>query len=159
MQKPVIKSSLPASAKGFSLVEVTIAVSIVSLALITYIGLLPQGLEMSQKTSEATLASNVLENIIRDLESARWTALGNTRTKTFYSDQGVELTAQQTSQISCVAEVDLTSIATLPSDPTSQPYLRRVIIRIKTTPNPDFDFTPANQDQYLTFSHLIGRSR
>jgi uncharacterized protein (TIGR02598 family) len=159
MQNLATKNPLRLPRSAFSLVEVTIAVSIVSLALITYIGLLPQGLEMSQKTSETNLASSILESIVRDLESATWASLIPGTTRTYYSDQGVEVTAEQTDRIQCVAEIEITPTAFLPADAALQPFLRRVLIRIKPTPNPSFAFSAGNQDQYLTFCHLIARSR
>jgi uncharacterized protein (TIGR02598 family) len=42
------------AAPGFSLVEVTLAVAIAALAMITLLGLLPQGLEMSRKSALIT---------------------------------------------------------------------------------------------------------
>ncbi|OYW26293.1 MAG: hypothetical protein B7Z47_07745 [Chthoniobacter sp. 12-60-6] len=57
------------SRAGFSLVEVALAVAIAALAIITLLGLLPQGLEMARKTSLMVSDSNILQQITHDMGS------------------------------------------------------------------------------------------
>lgn len=92
------RSLRPASrslAKGFSLVEVTLAVAIASLAIITLLGLIPQGLEMSRKTGLLTNNSHILEQIIRDLENTQFSLLpapgAATNQRRYFNDQGQEV--------------------------------------------------------------------
>lgn len=63
------------SQAGFSLVEVTLAVAIAALAIITLLGLLPQGLEMARKTAMMVNDSNILEQITHDMENATFDML------------------------------------------------------------------------------------
>lgn len=161
----------PASA-GFSLVEVTLAVAIAALAIITLLGLMPQGLEMSRKTGILTLNSNIIEQIIRDLENTQFSLLpaqgtgaasggGNAlpeKSRRYFNDQGQEVD-QQSKAITFVAEIDFSKPASLPKTEQTQPFLRRVVIRVATTTNPEFQFGENNRIAYTTFNHLIAKTR
>jgi uncharacterized protein (TIGR02598 family) len=145
-------------ASGFSLVEVTLAVAIAALAVITLLGLLPQGLEMSRKTAIITSSSNILEQIIRDLENARFTTLPTAVERKYFNDQGGEL-EQNSQEIVFVVEIDPAEPATLPQSEATQPYLRRFIIRLATSGNPDFQFEEDNRMSYTIFNHLVAKTR
>jgi len=153
---------------GFSLVEVTLAVAIAALALITLLGLLPQGLEMSRKTSQLTNNSNILEQIIRDLENAQYSTLPAAKVRRYFNDQGSEV-QQGDDNITFVAEIDPEQPAFLPREDAQLKYanafnnnrgnLRRVVIRVATTSSPDFQFGENNRVSYSIFNHLIAKTR
>ncbi len=144
---------------GFSLVEVTLAVAIAALALITFLGLLPQGLEISRKTALMTTNSNVVEQIVRDLESAKWDMLPSTGTQLrYFDDQGVEVSSNST-LISTVAQLSFSNPASLPQTEALQNFLRRVVVRVANTSNPRFDFSPDRSYTYATYSHLVAKTR
>ena len=153
---------------GFSLVEVTLAVAIAALALITLLGLLPQGLEMSRKTSQLTNNSNILEQIIRDLENAQYSTLPAAKVRRYFNDQGSEV-QQGDDNITFVAEIDPEQLAFLPLADAQMSYanafnnnrgnLRRVVIRVATTSSPDFQFGENNRVSYSIFNHLIAKTR
>lgn len=146
------------SQAGFSLVEVTLAVAIAALAIITLLGLLPQGLEMSRKTGLITTNSYILEQIVRDLENAQWANIPTTKVRKYYNDQGTEV-AQDSPEITFVAEVDYTQTAALPKQSTTQPYLRRVIVRVANSGSPAFVFGTQNRAAYSTFNQLVAKTR
>lgn len=147
------------SSGGFSLVEVALAVAIAALAIITLLGLLPQGLEMSRKTSQLTSSSHILEQIIRNYENIQFLSLPANKATKYYTDQGMEVTSSS-NEISYVVEIDLRQKATLPQTETDEPFLRRLIIKIATTSNPSFNFdSPDTKLSYATFNHLIAKSR
>lgn len=143
---------------GFTLVEVTLSVAIASLAIITLLGLLPQGLEMSRKTGLLTSNSNILEQIIRDLENAQWTFIKTDKTRKYYNDQGGEVKSDS-KEIIFVAEIDLQQPAALPKAETTQNYLRRVIVRVANTANKNFVFGENNRSSYATFNHMVAKTR
>lgn len=155
-----MKSRHPASAAGFSLVEVTLAVAIAALAIITFLGLLPQGLEISRKTSQLTLHSNVLEQIIRDLDNASWETLPTSAdVRRYFDDQGVEVTADS-ERLTLVAQMDFSQTTSLPVSTTAQRFLRRVLINIATTANAEFGFDPEQKNfTYFSYHHLVSKSR
>jgi len=151
---------------GFSLVEVTLAVAIAALALITFLGLLPQGLEISRKTALMTTNSNVLEQIVRDLENARWDVLpggtggsgGASTQLRYFDDQGVEL-ASNSKNISIIAQLNFSNPASLPSKEVTQYFMRRVVVKIANTSNPSFDFSAGRSFAYSTYNHLVAKTR
>lgn len=144
---------------GFSLVEVTLAVAVAALAIITLLGLLPQGLEMSRKTSLATINSSVLEQIAHDLENARWASLPPPESdrRKYYNDEGIPQTSNS-KEITFVALIEFPTTTTLPKSDT-QAYLRRVVIKVAATADPSFNFTNTNRASYSTFNHLIAKTR
>jgi uncharacterized protein (TIGR02598 family) len=158
----------PRSHSGFSLVEVALSVAIAALALITLLGLLPQGLEMSRKTSLLTNNSYILEQIIRDLENTQYSTLPAAKVRRYFNDQGSEV-QQGDNNITFVAEIDPEQLAFLPLADAQMTYanpfnnnrgnLRRLVIRVATTSSPDFQFGENNRVSYSIFNHLIAKTR
>jgi uncharacterized protein (TIGR02598 family) len=146
---------------GFSLVEVALAVAIAALALITLLGLLPQGLEMSKKTAQLATNNSILEQVIRNLENLKWSGLpaqGNQLYK-YYSDEGIEV-ASDSNQMSYVVLIDFSQIASLPQSDTNQSNLRRVVIKVASSSSPSFQFPTTNTNPSVAvFNYLIAKSR
>lgn len=139
--------------------EVTLAVAIASLAIITFLGLLPQGLEISRKTSMMTLHSNVLEQIIRDLDNAAWDTMPTGQNeRRYFDDQGVEVDASS-QRLALVVQMDFSQPTHLPDQTSSQRFLRRVIVNMAVTATPGFDFSSASKLAYSKYHHLVSRSR
>lgn len=147
------------SGPGFSLVEVTLAVAIASLAIITLLGLLPQGLEMSRKTTLITNYSNILEGIARDLDNARFSALPTDKQRRYFNDQGTELKTSSEEEVVFVAEIDPKQPASLPQSEADQPYLKRFIIKVTNSSNRNFEFGETNRLSYVTYNHLVAKTR
>lgn len=61
------------AASGFSLVEVTVAIGIVSFALLAVVGLLPVGLKSIKSATEQSAAANTLTALAESLRSAQST--------------------------------------------------------------------------------------
>ena len=150
---------------GFSLVEVALAVAIAALGIITCLGLLPEGLEMSRRTGEMAINSNILQQIIRDVENSSWTYLAaqqeaNAKVKKYYNDQGSEVTTQA-KDITYVAELDFGVSAYLPAsnpDLALQANLIRFVIRMATTSSVSYTFEGKNPALYTTFFHMVART-
>ncbi len=142
MKQITIRKTLP-HANGFSLVEVALAVAIAALGIITCLGLLPEGLEMSRRTVQLAINSNILEQIIRDAENASWTVLKPAHglpssypmqtdggggaaapLRTLYDSQGSKVEAAS-GQVSFVAEVGFSGTCVLPGNAASanEPFL------------------------------------
>jgi uncharacterized protein (TIGR02598 family) len=54
---------------GFSLVEVTLALGVASVCLVTILGLLPIALRTNQNASSQTIAANILSAVIADMRA------------------------------------------------------------------------------------------
>ncbi|MFO1439168.1 MAG: Verru_Chthon cassette protein B [Verrucomicrobiaceae bacterium] len=153
------------SSDGFSLVEVALAVAIAAVGIITCLGLLPEGLEMSRRTSELAITSNILEQVIRDVENAGWPYLvtvQGSKVKKYFNDQGTEV-AQDAKDITYFVEIDYSPLAYLsatnPSVDGLQQNLKRLVIRMAATSNPDYKFEGKNPALYKTFNHLVAKDR
>lgn len=161
--KAPAKSPASRSASGFSLVEVALAVAIAAVGIITCLGLLPEGLEMSRRTAQMAINSNILEQLIRDVENAGWPYLKTQtgRVKRYYNDQGSEV-AVDAADLTYVVEIDYSNLAYIPAPSAAlqtQNYLKRLIIRMATTTNPNFEFAGKNPALYTTFNHLVAKDR
>jgi len=151
----------PRSQAGFSLVEITLAVAIAALAIITLLGLLPQGLDMARKTSMMINDSNIVEQITHDMENASFDLLPSATTKKYYNDQGREV-AQDATDLAYVVEIEPKQVVALPKAEMTQPYMKRMVIRIAATSSPAFVFAPPGSDTappYVTFNQLIAKTR
>lgn len=151
------------SQAGFSLVEVTLAVAIAALAIITLLGLLPQGLDMARKTSLMINDSNILEQLTHDMENASFDLLPppNQKVKKYYNDQAREV-LQDATDLAYVVEIEPQQVVALPKAEMTQPYMRRMVIRIAATSSPSFVFAPpgsTNASPYVTFNQLIAKTR
>ncbi len=114
---------------------------------------------MSRKTALITNHSNIIEQIARDLDNARFSKLPTSLLRKYFNDQGTELTAGS-DEIVFVAEIDPTQPASLPLGETVQPYLRRFIIRVANSSDRDFSFSGKNTTiRYSTFNHLVAQTR
>ena len=164
-------SGTPSPPSGFSLVEVTLAMAICALAVITLLGLIPQGMELSRKTSQMTDSSYIIEQIMRDLEGSTWTSLTRNKssssssgaqnfvgTETRYYDLQAASVTKDSSQIVYVAAFSFYD-AHLPTDSTAQNNLIRVMGRVASTSNTAFNFSQASPATYITFYDLISRTR
>lgn len=147
--------------RGFSLVEVTLAVGIAAFGLISVMALVPQGFEMSRKTGELTVQRHIVEQIFRELEQASFASIVQGERTRYFDDQGVELSAQGSGgMITYVANVTvepLTTVLSAGSGP--EQYLRKVTLKIATTTTRTFDFSDGNSARYARFFNYIAKSR
>lgn len=152
--------------QAFSLVEVVLAVGIMALGVVTILGLLPHGLEMSRKTANEMAEVRIVEHIIGELQSSDWANFNNGLEQTrFFDDQGLELPDLSTSEsrfmLSYVAKVEVPQLDVyLPTNnaPQLSPHLRRVTIKLIAAPLVDFNFnSPSPGVPVKVHSQLIAR--
>lgn len=85
MNKPIH----PTFQRGFSLVEVTLALGIVAFGLIAIIGLLPRGLGLVRESAAEATAINVLGTVALDLKAGGITPSTNTPVELFFDTDGL----------------------------------------------------------------------
>lgn len=86
----------PPQARGFSLVEVTLAVGIVAFAFIPVLGLLPVSLEMTRSISEKTHQARILQRLTALAQQTPFAALDQHLTgQVFFFDGDAELLEQR----------------------------------------------------------------
>lgn len=87
-----LRSSSPT--RGFSLVEIVVAIGVISFALVAIIGVLPIGLAAGRQATQETRANHLAEQIFSTLRSQPFTnvtlaSLGSTSTVDLSSQNGV----------------------------------------------------------------------
>lgn len=141
------------------------AVGIMALGVVTILGLLPHGLEMSRKTANEMAEARIIEHIVGEMQSTEWQALDNYgQQKRYFDDQGLELldinSAESSFALSYVVRVEVPPLdVRLPTNTASAPIdqnLRRVTIRIVAAPLRDFNFdSPPPGVPVKNFTQLI----
>lgn len=80
--------------KGFSLVEVTVAIGIVSFSLLALVGVMPVGLAVSQEAIRQTVHAHILQRISSDLGMLPFADLGAyVAAEQYYNWDGQSVTA------------------------------------------------------------------
>jgi uncharacterized protein (TIGR02598 family) len=170
------------SAAAFSLVEVVLAVGIMALGVVTILGLLPHGMEMSRKTANELAENRILDALVGDIQSMDWTYLelqtnkGGplTAANRLFDDQGLEIREgdpEAEVALSYVARVEVpTGDVSLPTNAATSrlnhngapgnPNLRRVTVKIASVPLKTFNFDePPPGVTYKTFTQLVAKMR
>jgi uncharacterized protein (TIGR02598 family) len=88
-------------AGGFSLIEVTIALGITAIALVSLMGMLPKGMETLRRAADKAIEGRIHQQILGELQLTPWEAKGGgngdplvekfDKEIRFYDDQGIEL--------------------------------------------------------------------
>jgi uncharacterized protein (TIGR02598 family) len=168
---------------GFSLIEVVLAVGIMALGVVTILGLLPHGMEVSRKTANELAEGRIVDTVVGDLQAMTWEkvqdAAGSQNgpyggTAVHFDDQGLRINRDQAlTEQSYIARVKVpqldssnpkeTGAVILPTNDPAQPYhrnLRRVIIEVASTPLVDFNFDePPTGVPVRRYAHVIANMR
>lgn len=152
--------------------EVVLAVGIMALGVVTILGLLPHGMQMSRNTANELAETRIIEQIVGEMQASDWQVLdanqGTDKSqRRYFDDQGLELVAQSGdfgAKLSYVAEatvgdldVRLPNNATAPKDNKN---LRRVRVRVIGVPlqNVNFDNPPPGVP-VKSFTQLVAKMR
>ena len=137
-------------ARGFSLVEVTIATGIASFGIITLLGLLPAGMNMFRDAMNVTISSQIAQRLIREAVQTDYDSLVEVDPETpstvavpvvkpvrYYTDEGVELPSNKRDEAIFHAYTRIMSATNLPSSDgvVSNNSLATVSVQIALNPN------------------------
>lgn len=149
--------------RGFSLVEVTLATSIMALAVTTILGLIPYGMSNVREAGAKTVESQIHRLLVGRMSLTSFSTEGGHEylrrqydgQKFYFDDQGMEVpesVARENGLFSYVAQVKVHPLdVMLPAvasganqNMAADPYLRRVTVLITAASNPyiDLDNTP-----------------
>ncbi|MDF1739702.1 MAG: Verru_Chthon cassette protein B [Verrucomicrobiales bacterium] len=74
-------------ARGFSLVEVTIAMAIASVALVTLMGLIPQGMDTMREAGDTAIEARIHQQVLNELQLTPFDdASGSSLLDSYYND-------------------------------------------------------------------------
>ncbi len=76
---------------GFSLVEVVLAMGLVSFALVAILGLVPPGLSTFRKAIGTSVGSQIIQQVVADLQQVDFDTLNQSQPLRYFGDQGDEL--------------------------------------------------------------------
>ena len=100
---PITRPSSKASARGFSLIEVTIALGITAVALVSLMGMLPRGMETLRAAADKAIEGRIHQQILGEIQLTPWESGGGgggsprdafNKQVRYYDDQGIELAAK-----------------------------------------------------------------
>lgn len=154
------------------MVEVTLAVAIAAVAMITFLGLLPMGLETSRKTSTRIANANMLEQVVQNLDGLLWGANNSnlpspgTKQRLYFNEEGTQVPSGS-ADMTYLVEVEYRGPANLDKDAGSQSFLQRALIRIANTNSAGFQFPSSsggtsgtmNGTNYTVYSYLFAKTR
>jgi uncharacterized protein (TIGR02598 family) len=169
MKSKLLNRTVSRLQKGFSLVEVTIATGITAVAMTTLLGLIPHGLGNLREAGELGAHSRIARHIFGTLANETWRdasgadalSYRHDRRRFIFNDQASVIESERPDdlEVAYVAEVLIPEQdLTLPAANVSDPFLRRVTVRVATVPNAEFDFDSAPRLAYRSQSTLIART-
>lgn len=173
--RPIFLKIIACRNAAFSLVEVVLAVGIMALGVVTILGLLPHGMEMSRKTANEQAETRIVDQITGEIQASDWKTMsglvtgGNVGLTKLFDDQGLEV-GVGSDLLTYLARVRLLdasdSGARLPSGTKTTSgtkvnnNLRRVMVEVAVTQDPNFNFTaPPPGITVKRFTQLVPKMR
>jgi len=119
--------------KGFSLVEVALALGVVSVALISLLGMMPIGLSTFRDSMHATVQADVLRKLNGQFLETPFSQLKDSTSMLYFSDESVEV-ADRNSALLGVTYTVSTNTALLGGGSAgySNSFLKTVLVRFYT---------------------------
>lgn len=168
--------------KGFSLVEVTLALGITAVALVSLMGMLPKGLQTLQQANDKAVMGRIHQQILGELQLTSWEPkeTGGSpplesfdKQVRFYDDQGIELPASEKGEFNHIytARISLPKSGTalpesvgggsfggvaLPGEQeTSDDFLRLVLVEITSNVDESFLNSPETGFDSLNYPNAV----
>lgn len=146
--------------RGFSLVEVVLAIGVVSFAFVAIFALIPLGLGSFRQAIDNSVGSQIVQRLINEAQQTDYPTLTATpATQRYFDDQGNEVTSINDSiytvQISVLAPTTLPNSVTPASD-----SLATVTVKIANNPaHRASPFDSTAKTTYGTYSALIAKNQ
>ena len=158
---PAVRSYLRGET-GFSLIEVVLAIGIVSFAFVTLLGLLPVGLTAFRQSIDTTVGSQIVQRVVNEAQQADYTSLINSgTTQRYFDDQANEVTAANANNSIYTVQVSVSGTTSLPNSAGVQSS-NLATISVKIADNPGHVTAPfaANSTIPSTlYTALIARNQ
>lgn len=146
--------------RGFSLVEVVLAIGVVALAFIPIFSLLPAGLTTFRQAIDNSLGSQIVQRLVGDAQQTDYATLIATATyQRYFDEQGNEVTSDK--DYLYTAEISVNALTELPNA-SVPPTGSLTTVTIKLANNPSHKpspFGPASRVPYTTYTALIAKNQ
>ncbi|HSJ02652.1 MAG TPA: Verru_Chthon cassette protein B [Verrucomicrobium sp.] len=126
--------------KGFSLVEVTLAVAVTATVAMSLLGLLPAGLDGMRQSANASAHARILQTLAGQCQMTSWAEITSTgyQSRTYAFDyQGGELDSAQESEATYLARAQVKAAPPLPGSADTNARLRLINIEIVNGNHPE----------------------
>lgn len=140
--------------RAFSLIEVVLALGVVSFGFISVMGMVPVGLQNYQRSMDTAIRTQIVQHIFNEAIQTDFDTLVQSKTLAdrYFDDQGIEVNGAQ--NYIYQVKVDVVTSTDLPSSPSSNPNLATLQIRIAN--NPGHIANPFVQGCYETSMMVAG---
>jgi uncharacterized protein (TIGR02598 family) len=152
--------------KGFTLVEVTIAIGVVAFGFIASLGLLPKGLTTFRSAMDNSVGAQIAQRVLNDSQQQDFDSLianGSTNAVRYFDDQGNELTVANKARAIYHANTRVLIDTTMPGGTVNSNI---VTVTIQVANNPGNLTLPATNNLWtsramnmVTFSSQISRNK
>lgn len=150
---------------AFSLIEVTIAVAITAVALVSLMGMLPQGTDLMKRATDTAIEARIHQQIVGEVLLTEWEVKdGLHNTKRGYDDQGIHIatdgsvfsSGRSNEDVVYQARIRLpTGNVTLPGGSVDE-NLQLVLVDVTNRREPGFDFdSPTNKRHVNIYQSII----
>ena len=120
---------------GFSLVEVTLALGMVTFSLLSLVSLVPMGLTTFHKAVNTSVSSQIVQHVVTDFQQTDFSALSQQNPVIYFDDQANELPSTSGVPSGAVYYVNVVvNTPTIVPGGTISSNLASVIIEIVTNP-------------------------
>lgn len=139
--------------RGFTLIEVVVAIGIVATVFIAFMGMLPLGMDTMREAGAITTQARISQQLIGELQLTDWRKKGetsnsvlediNASTVRYFDEYGNESNSQTDSIYQAMVEIS-EGEKSAPNLPGSKPndYLRQVTVKVAyAPPGMDMDFS------------------
>jgi uncharacterized protein (TIGR02598 family) len=162
----------PSRLPGFSLPEVAIATAIAAVSLVTIVGLLPQGLQSVQKSSQVSNEARIVRELLGEIQLMDWGVFdgkkyknldSNVMATTFKFDaEGGKIPdgSNNMTDLAFVAQATYAGTRIAPQFPGAQnpnPNSIVLLIQIAPTNNPKYSFDNAPPNTYSVQTAIVTR--
>jgi uncharacterized protein (TIGR02598 family) len=155
---PPLRRFRQARKRGFSLMEVTIAVAIIAFTCIPLIGMLPAGMKTMRDGQREAVGAEIVRLLTNELSMSNWGDTNDLETwedhLRYFDSEGIPLESDDLAVFT--AKIEVGDETTLPGAPYPNPFLKRVTIKVTHKPEVLNDrFT--NPKFHRTYSMLIAK--
>jgi len=156
---PSLRSRTVRSA-GFSLVELVMAIGIVSFAFVSLFALLPVGLTTFRQTMDTSIGSQIVQRIVNEAQQTDYPTLINTTSyDRYFDDQGNEVQSIDSSIYT--VEVTVTAPTSLPNTSTpDSTSLATVMVKLANDPgHHPAPFDPGSKVPFSVYTAVIAKNQ